>query len=199
MPVWSVTWNQCTQLNHSNVVHVICLMQMCNLVPYKYNLNSEKVQCYFFWAFSSTALKTKMIVLRTLLHGLMNTSENHCCHCIYNCKAKAIYQQYPETEWTCWLLWARSHLRWTDTKWKKCAVIWWVYILNCFLKSWMECSLGFKWKRTIQFVTSTKFKSLNLWWCRGVLVPMAWVTCTSVKLPLMLNIFFKTSLLIPAR
>lgn len=40
-------------------------------------------------------------------------------------------------------------------------------------------SSGLKRKNTIQIVTSTKFKRQHLWCC-GVLVPVAWETCTSV-------------------
>ncbi len=48
-------------------------------------------------------------------------------------------------------------------------------------------SSGLKRKRTIQIAFSAKFKSQHLWWYGGVSVPMAWVTCTSVKAPFMLK------------
>lgn len=56
---------------------------------------------------------------------------------------------------------------------------------NCFLKTTDIVSSGLTRKRTIQVVTSAKFKRQHLWWCGGVLVPMAWITCTSVKATLM--------------
>lgn len=37
------------------------------------------------------------------------------------------------------------------------------------------------------FCQKQKFKSQHLWWYRGVLVPMALVTCTSVMAPLLLK------------
>lgn len=40
-------------------------------------------------------------------------------------------------------------------------------------------SSGLQRKKTIQIVTSIKFKSQHLWYC-GVLVPVAWETCISV-------------------
>lgn len=46
---------------------------------------------------------------------------------------------------------------------EKCAVVWWVRLL------------------------SATFKSQHLWWYGVVLVPLASVTCTSVKAPLMLT------------
>lgn len=49
-------------------------------------------------------------------------------------------------------------------------------------------SFRLKRKRSIQIVTSAKFKSQHLCWYGGVLVPMAsWVRCTSVTAPLMLK------------
>ena len=56
-----------------------------------------------------------------------------------------------------------------------------------FLEIMDVVSSGPKGRRTIQIVISAKFKSLHLWWYGGVLVPMAWVTCISVKAPLMLK------------
>ena len=82
-----------------------------------------------------------------------------------------------------WLLWAQTHLRWTDAKWK--CVLWSDKLtFPIFLGKH-----GWRVKRqSIQIVTSTKVKSQHLWWCGGVLVPMAsWVTCMSVKAPLMLK------------
>lgn len=63
-------------------------------------------------------------------------------------------------------------------------MVWWVHIQIVF-KNHGYCVLRANKERTIQVVTSAKFKRQHLWWCGGVLVPMAWITCTSVKLTLM--------------
>ena len=56
-----------------------------------------------------------------------------------------------------------------------------------FLEIKDDVSSVLKRKRTIQIVISAKSKSQHLWWYGGVLVAMAWATCTYVKAPLMLN------------
>ena len=77
------------------------------------------------------------------------------------------------------LLWARAQLRWTDAKWK--SVLWSdeSTFQNVFGNDIVSSGPKRKW--TIRIVISAKFKSQHLWWYGGVLTPMAWVTCTSVK------------------
>lgn len=97
------------------------------------------------------------------------------------CKAKAIYQQHPETPLAS-LGPSSSEMDWHKVE--KCAVVWRVHISNCFWKLWTSCPPGQRGKGPSG---SHKFKSQHLWWYGGELVPMEWVTCTSVKAPLMLK------------
>ncbi len=84
------------------------------------------------------------------------------------------------------LLWARRHLGWTITQWKR--VLWSDESYFRYFLGGMDavCS-GPKKKRIIQTVTSNKSKSQGLSWYGVVSVPLAKVTCTSVMAPLMLK------------
>lgn len=53
--------------------------------------------------------------------------------------------------------------------------------------NWEHCVLWAQEKRTIQTIIDATFKSQHLWWYWVTLVPMAWVTYTSVKAILMLK------------
>ncbi len=77
------------------------------------------------------------------------------------------------------LLWARRHLGWTITQWKR--VLW-------SDESVFQVFFGRNGRRRIiQTVTSNKSKSQGLSWYGVVSVPLAKVTCTSVMAPLMLK------------
>ncbi len=83
------------------------------------------------------------------------------------------------------LLWARRHLGWTITQWKR--VLWSDQYFRYFLGGMDAVCSGPKKKRIIQTVTSNKSKSQGLSWYGVVSVPLAKVTCTSVMAPLMLK------------
>ncbi len=84
------------------------------------------------------------------------------------------------------LLWARRHLGWTITQWKR--VLWSdESVFQVFLGGMDAVCSGPKKKRIIQTVTSNKSKSQGLSWYGVVSVPLAKVTCTSVMAPLMLK------------
>ncbi len=89
------------------------------------------------------------------------------------------------------LLWARRHLGWTITQWKR--VLWSdESVFQVFLGGMDAVCSGPKKKRIIQTVTSNKSKSQGLSWYGVVSVPLAKVTCTSVMAPLMLKSTFCT-------
>ena len=73
----------------------------------------------------------------------------------------------------------RSHLRWTERQWKR--VLW------SDESTFQLVFFGFyvPKKKTIQTVTNEKCKNQPLWWYGGASVPMAWVICIYVKVPLM--------------
>ncbi len=84
------------------------------------------------------------------------------------------------------LLWARRHLGWTITQWKR--VLWSdESVFQVFLGGMDAVCSGPKKKRIIQTVTSNKSKSQGLSWYGVVSVPLAKLTCTSVMAPLMLK------------
>ncbi len=84
------------------------------------------------------------------------------------------------------LLWARRHLGWTITQWKR--VLWSdESVFQYFLGGMDAVCSGPKKKRIIQTVTSNKSKSHGLSWYGVVSVPLAKVTCTSVMAALMLK------------
>ncbi len=85
------------------------------------------------------------------------------------------------------LLWARRHLGWTITQWKR--VLWSdESVFQVFFGRNGRRVLRTKEKRIIQTVTSNKSKSQGLSWYGVVSVPLAKVTCTSVMAPLMLKV-----------
>ncbi len=87
------------------------------------------------------------------------------------------------------LLWARRHLGWTITQWKR--VLWSdESVFQVFFGRNGRRVLRTKKKRIIQTVTSNKSKSQGLSWYGVVSVPLAKVTCTSVMAPLMLKSTF---------
>ena len=95
---------------------------------------------------------------------------------IKRCKAKALYKQHPEM-WPSFLGPSLSEMNWH--KWKSGKV--WCGLTSPHVKLFLEIrdvvsSRPIK-KRTSQTVIS-KFKSQHLRWYGGVLVPVAWVTCT---------------------
>ena len=64
-----------------------------------------------------------------------------------------------------------------------CSVVWRIHLSNVVVFSWL------KRENTIPIVNNRKFKNQCLLWYRGVLMPTAWVTCTSVKVQLMLSTY----------
>ncbi len=83
------------------------------------------------------------------------------------------------------ILWARRHLGWTITQWKR--VLWSDESVFQVFFGRNGHRVRPKTKRIIQPVTSNKSKSLGLSWYGVVSVPLAKVTCTSVMAPLMLK------------
>ncbi len=85
------------------------------------------------------------------------------------------------------LLWARRHLGWTITQWKR--VLWSdESVFQVFFgRNGRRVLRTKERKRIIQTVTSNKSKSQGLSWYGVVSVPLAKVTCTSVMAPLMLK------------
>ncbi len=95
------------------------------------------------------------------------------------------------------LLWARRHLGWTITQWKR--VLWSdESVFQVFLGGMDTVCSGPKKKKIIQTVTSNKSKSQGLSWYGVVSVPLAKVTCTSVMAPLMLKEILEHNML-PSR
>ena len=72
------------------------------------------------------------------------------------------------------VLWAWSHLRWTERQWKRD-----IWSFKTDVGSYVQ-----KMKKTIQTVTNKKCKNQPLWWYGGASVPTAWVICIYVKVPL---------------
>src|SRR4029434_7567466 len=84
----------------------------------------------------------------------------------------------------CRLLWARRHLGWTITQWKR--VLWSdESVFQVFFGRNGPVCFGPKKKRTIQTVTSNKSKSQGLSWYGVVSVLLAKVPYISVMAPLM--------------
>ncbi len=84
------------------------------------------------------------------------------------------------------LLWARRHLGWTITQWKR--VLWSdESVFQVFFGRNGHRVLRTKEEKDLQTVTSNKSKSQGLSWYGVVSVPLAKVTCTSVMAPLMLK------------
>ena len=78
------------------------------------------------------------------------------------------------------VLWARRHLRWTDS-----GNVFSGQPSPHFSLSLRKMDVAFYVpKMTIQTVTNQKCKNHPLWWYGGASVPMAWVICIYVKVPL---------------
>ncbi len=102
----------------------------------------------------------------------------HKCQLKLNCAKRKPYVNSVQKRRR--LLWARRHLGWTITQWKR--VLWSdesVFQVFFGRNGRRVCS-GPKKKRIIQTVTSNKSKSQGLSWYGVVSVPLAKVTCTSV-------------------
>ncbi len=84
------------------------------------------------------------------------------------------------------LLWARRHLGWTITQWKR--VLWSdESVFQVFFGRNGRRVLRTKEEKDHPDCTSNKSKSQGLSWYGVVSVPLAKVTCTSVMAPLMLK------------
>ncbi len=85
------------------------------------------------------------------------------------------------------LLWARRHLGWTITQWKR--ILWSdeSVFSGIFWEEWTPCAPDQRRKGSSRLLPSNKSKSQGLSWYGVVSVPLAKVTCTSVMAPLMLK------------
>lgn len=112
---------------------------------------------------------------------LANTVRCYICQC----KVKLTKQKpYINNIRKCRrILWAPTRLKWTDTKWKKCAVVWLVHVSNCFWKSWTSWH---KREKTIQIVSTQSSEASICDGMVGVLVP-TWAAHTPVMAPSMLE------------
>lgn len=127
---------------------------------------------------------------RIILHGLgklwktISSQHSSSLQLQIQVRTKQSTSHIINTQKFCWLLWARSHPRWT--KWK--SVFWWrVHISLWFWKSRTLSPSGWGKSYHPDCYQGSKFKIQHLWGYGGVPAPMAWVRCTSVEALLMLK------------
>ena len=101
------------------------------------------------------------------------------CHCIKKCNLKMYYAETPPSS----LGPESSEMDWKTVE--TCSLVRRVHISACFWEKQMSDSMYKIHPETIQTVTNEKCKNQSLWWYGGESVPMAWVICIHVKVPLM--------------
>ena len=109
--------------------------------------------CVIFRTSGSTALKTGTILYWTSLHGVRNTSRNHCLWTQFTvqkwkCKLKLYHAKKKKCHY---LLWAKAHLKWSE-KWK--TVLWSDESKYEILFGNYGCCPAVKRRGSIQFINS---------------------------------------------
>ena len=67
----------------------------------------------------------------------------------------------------------------------------WGKVESCYFRDHGHRVFRLERRGSIQYLISSQFQSLHLWWCRNTLVPMELTTCTSGKAPSMQRHMYK--------